>query len=47
MGIEMVTVLFHDMVCTALNMDQNNQREELPQEMRKKIIDEKYKDYLF
>uniref|UniRef100_A0A3P8U4K9 Immunoglobulin like and fibronectin type III domain containing 1, tandem duplicate 2 n=1 Tax=Amphiprion percula TaxID=161767 RepID=A0A3P8U4K9_AMPPE len=35
------TVLFGDMVCTTLNMDQRKPRRELSQEIRKKIIDQK------
>ena len=32
-------MLFGDMVCTTLNMDQRKQRKELSQEIRKEIID--------
>ena len=42
-GLQVVTVLFGDMVCTTLNMDQRKQRKELSQEIRKKIIDKHVK----
>lgn len=38
-GLQVVTVLFGDVVCTTLNINQRKQRKELSQEMRKKIID--------
>ena len=42
-GLQEVTVLFGDMVCTTLNMDQRKRRKELFQEIRKKMIDMYFK----
>ncbi|KAJ0009614.1 hypothetical protein NQD34_001316 [Periophthalmus magnuspinnatus] len=37
-GLQVVTVLFGDMVCTTLNIDQRKQRKKLSQQIRKKTI---------
>ena len=42
-GLQVVPVLFGDMMCTTLNMGQRKQRKELSQEIRKKIIDKHVK----
>ncbi|XP_073704644.1 protein THEM6-like [Garra rufa] len=38
-GLQVVAVLFGDMVCTTLNMDQRKRRKELSQEIGKKTIE--------
>ncbi|KAI4903754.1 hypothetical protein NFI96_023333, partial [Prochilodus magdalenae] len=42
-GLQVVTGLFGDKVCTTLNMDQRKQRKELSQDIRNRIIDKHVK----
>lgn len=42
-GLQVVTVLFGDMVCTTVNMDQSKRRKEVTLEIRKKIINKHVK----